>query len=311
MRIRLFVCALLFPLVAQAESKSSQNVTIERTDEGFLFRSDERPVLFYQSKSMTKHQHTRAGFVHPLYGLDDEVLTDSFPKDHRHHQGVFWAWHQLWVGDRKVGDPWITKDHLVVVNEANIVAQEVTYATLAIDAEWTSNAFDDRGEAKSIVAEHTEITVHRQSGDSQCVDFTIKLTPLVADVRIGGSENVKGYSGFTVRVKPPKDMKIATNKGILDGDGVQAESRWAGVSGSFAEGRTSGVAILTHAPATEFSSKWVLRHYGMQNVAYPGREPIALSADEPLVLRYRLVIHRGPTADANIEKHQRIFEAAR
>ncbi len=303
------VLLVLAASLVRGDSNSDDGITIKEADQGFLFQSGNRPVLFYQRSPIAQHGHSRAGFVHPLYGLDGEVLTDSFPKDHRHHQGVFWAWHQLWVGNEKVGDPWITKDHLVVVKDAKIIDQSSEFATLDVRAEWTSTALGESGKAQSIVAEHTRIRVFREQGDTQFVDFTIELSPLVPNVRIGGSEDVKGYSGFTVRVKPPKDMKIQTAEGILDGDGVQTRSRWAGVSGSFSKDRISGVAILTHAAAPESPTSWVLRHYGMQNVAYPGRDPITLSAEQPLVLRHRLVLHRGSTDDARIADHQVEFEA--
>lgn len=296
-------------LPGSAALAAEQTVTIDRTDAGFLFRSGDRSVLFYQSEPVTEHNHTRAGYVHPLFGLDGEVFTEVFPKDHRHHQGVFWAWHQLWVGDRKIGDPWVTKDHLVVVKNAEIVAQGPDFATLDVKAEWTSTALDDSGTAKAIVAEQTRIRVSREVGDAQYVDFTIQLTPLVADVKIGGSEDVKGYSGFTVRVKPPADMVIQDANGVLNDDAVQSASPWADVSGSFAAGKTSGVAILSHPSSPEFPSRWVLRHYGMQNVAFPGRAPIALSAEHPLVIRHRLVLHRGNTQEARIADHQRVYES--
>ena len=283
-------------------------VSIEQTDQGFQFRSGYRPVLFYQSEPITEHNHTRAGFVHPLYGLDGEVLTESFPKDHRHHQGVFWAWHQLWVGDRKIGDPWVTKDHLVVVKEAEIVEQRAESATLDVHAEWTSTALDDSGASNALVAEQTRIRVFREQGDVQYIDFTIQLKPLVDDVRLGGSEDVKGYSGFTVRVKPPTDMIIRDASGILADDAIQSTSAWSGVSGSFGVKGISGVAILSHPSLTQFPPRWVLRHYGMQNVAYPGREPIALSAETPLVIRHRLVVHRGSTEQAHIANHQQVYE---
>jgi hypothetical protein len=291
-----------------AATESDQHVRIEESEAGFTFLDDDRTVLFYQRQPVTNENHTRAGYVHPLIGLDGEVLTEVFPKDHRHHQGVFWAWHQLWVGDRKIGDPWETKDHLVVVKTAEIADQGPGFATLDIQAAWTSTALDDSGESQDIVAERTRIRVHRAVGDVQYVDFTIQLTPLVADVKIGGSEDVKGYSGFTVRVKPPTDMVIRDASGILEDDAVQSTSAWAGVSGSFGEGKTSGIAILSHPSLTQFPPRWVLRHYGMQNVAYPGREPIELSADQPLVIRHRLVLHRGDSQEARIADHQRIFE---
>ncbi|MEX0818564.1 MAG: PmoA family protein, partial [Pirellulaceae bacterium] len=285
-----------------------ERVVMAPSDEGFAMLADNRPVLFYQREPVTAHNHTRAGYVHPLVGLDGEVFTEVFPSDHRHHQGVFWAWHQLWVGDRKIGDPWVAKDHLVVVKKAAIVEQGPVFATLEVQAEWTSNALDDSGKSRSIVAEQTRIRVFRAVGDVQYVDFTIQLTPLVTDVKIGGSEDVKGYSGFTLRVKPPSDMVIHDANGILENDAIQTTSAWADVSGSFAPGKTSGVAILTHPASPEFPSRWVLRHYGMQNVAYPGREPVLLLPDKPLVIRHRLVLHRGNTQQARIADHQRIFE---
>ncbi|MCA9121803.1 MAG: PmoA family protein [Planctomycetaceae bacterium] len=301
------VASIAIPVATNSVAEEAF-VRIERTNQGLQFRSGDRPVLFYQSEPITEHGHTRAGFVHPLYGLDGELLTESFPKDHRHHQGVFWAWHQLWVGDRKVGDPWVTKDHLVVVKETEIVEAASDSATLDIQAEWTSNALDDSGTSKAIIGERTRIQVFREKGDVQYVDFTIQLTPLVPDVKIGGSEDAKGYSGFTVRVKPPTDMIIRDERGVLDDDAVQSTSTWSGVSGSFGDQGLSGIAILSHPSLTQFPPRWVLRHYGMQNVAYPGREPIALSAEQPLVIRHRLVIHRGTTDQARIMDHQRTYE---
>lgn len=285
-----------------------KQVRIEASDTGFTFLSDDRVVLFYQQTPVTEHNHTRAGYVHPLVGLDGEVFTEVFPKDHRHHQGVFWAWHQLWVGDRKIGDPWVTKDHLIVVKKAEIVDQGPEFATLDIHAAWMSTALDGSGKSQDLVEERTRIRVYRAVGDIQYVDFTIQLTPLVADVKVGGSEDIKGYSGFTVRVKPPADMVIRDANGILESDAVQSTSPWAGVSGSFGEGKISGIAILSHPSLTQFPPRWVLRHYGMQNVAYPGREPIALSAEQPLVIRHRLVLHRGDTQSARIADHQRTYE---
>ena len=36
----------------------------------YVFLDGLRPVLLYQAKPVTRHEHTRAGFVHPLRGLD-------------------------------------------------------------------------------------------------------------------------------------------------------------------------------------------------------------------------------------------------
>ena len=289
--------------------EKKRSIQINTRDGGHAFLEGERAVAFYQSEPITRHDHTRAGFVHPLRGLDGEVFTEIFPADHRHHQGVFWAWHQLWVGDRKIGDPWVAKDHLVAVDSARSLLPGPLFTTLVVQANWTSPMLTGEDDTPlPIVAEATTIRLFRANKNTQYVDFTIKLTPLMPDVKIGGSENAKGYSGFTVRVKPPQDMVIQDASGIRDKDAVQTPSPWADVYGSFGEDQTSGVAILSHPSLAQFPPRWLLRHYGMQNVAYPGREPVALSADKPLVLRHRLVLHRGDTEQARISDHQRVFE---
>jgi hypothetical protein len=49
----------------------------------------------------------------------------------------------------------------------------------------------------------------------------------------------------------------------------------------------------------------------MQNAVYPGRQPSALPRDRPVLLRYRLVLHRGELAPAEIERLQKEYAAER
>ena len=68
---------------------------------------DGTPVLVYQQQEKSLDgKWPRAGYVHPMYDLNGEVFSEDFPQDHRHHRGVFWAWHHLSVGDLSLGDPW-------------------------------------------------------------------------------------------------------------------------------------------------------------------------------------------------------------
>jgi hypothetical protein len=47
----------------------------------------------------------------------------------------------------------------------------------------------------------------------------------------------------------------------------------------------------------------------MQNAVYPGREPVKLSTEAPLVLRYRLIIHRGDAQQLDLDKLQTEYNA--
>ena len=82
--------------------------------ESLQLREREQPVFVYNHGVITRqdipeqeHRRSRSCYMHPLYGLSGEVLTDDFPQDHYHHHGVFWTWphvlvdgqsHDLWAG---------------------------------------------------------------------------------------------------------------------------------------------------------------------------------------------------------------------
>ena len=279
-------------------------------DQGYLVSEGERPVFFYQSAPRSLDgQYSRAGYVHPLYGLDGRVLTHDFPEDHFHHRGIFWAWHQLWVGDRKAGDPWLTKDFLTEVEHVRFLDGPL-FSVLEASARWISPLQkDEAGEMVPLVRERVRIQVFRSTPDSQVIDFHIRFRALVDGIRLGGSENPRGYSGFTVRVHASADGRIHDLSGVQEGDRVGESSPWADYSGTFGlGGKISGVGMLTHPSYPEFPPRWLLRHYGMQNVAFPGRHPVDLPRGQSLDLRHRLVIHRGGFEETEIAEHQRVYE---
>ena len=46
----------------------------------------------------------------------------------------------------------------------------------------------------------------------------------------------------------------------------------------------------------------------MQNPVYPGNQAAPLPRGEPLILRYRLVIHRGDASRINLDELQAAYE---
>src|SRR5688500_18166154 len=74
----------------------------------------ELPVLIYNHGAIKPPPTTapsvrpHTNYVHPIYGLDSEVLTGDFPTDHVHHRGLYWAWPHVKVGEQQV-DLWSLK----------------------------------------------------------------------------------------------------------------------------------------------------------------------------------------------------------
>jgi hypothetical protein len=88
----------------------------------------------------------------------------------------------------------------------------------------------------------------------------------------------------------PNGPVIPKNEAVAAGD-------WMNFAGTFGS-TASNFAILVHPSNPGHPRQWILRASGSaQNVAYPGREPIPISTTSPLVLRYRLVLHKN--ADLN------------
>ena len=67
-----------------------------------------------------------------------------------------------------------------------------------------------------IIKEKTKITVFRAMPQYRILDFDINLLALVDNLKIGGSDDPKGYGGFCLRLKLPKGITfVSENKTVI------------------------------------------------------------------------------------------------
>ena len=293
----------------QAGAATQNPINISQTDQGFSIAEGEQKVMFYQRRHKSLDgKYKRANYIHPLYGLDGEILTEDFPADHPHHRGVFWAWHQVWLADKKLGDGWATIDFFWDVYDAEILTIDSQSRGLKLHVYWKSSQLTDAdGKQQAFVKETTIIRVHRAEGDIRKIDLKIELLALKDNMRLGGSEDAKGYGGFTTRIPLPDDLAFTGTNGPVEPTNLSVEAGpWLDFSGNLGgQGKTSGLAILCHSSNPGYPQRWILRRKGScQNAAWPGRDPVPLSKTKPIVLRYRLIIHRGDVTHVDIDKLQ-------
>jgi methane monooxygenase PmoA-like len=290
-------------------------VRITKDPQGYWFTEGDTKVLFYQAerKALPDGQAARSNYFHPLYDLDGHVLTEDFPRDHIHHRGIFWAWHQVRINGATVQDQWVNRDSFWTVQDARI-ASDARSASLALRVVWESPLFTDaRGQRRPFVEERSVTRVHRADGAIRKIDFHQRLTALVDGVEIGGSDDAKGYGGFSYRVVMPPDIRFTGPQGAVTPiENAVGWSPWMDVSGSYGTSGKSGLTVLTHPSTTGFPQPWILRARGsMQNAVYPGRQPSAIPRDRPVILRYRIVLHRGELAPADIGRLQAQYAGER
>ncbi|MEP7374289.1 MAG: DUF6807 family protein [Chitinophagaceae bacterium] len=279
-----------------------QGFTTKKSAEGIELLENGKKILFYQlSPKSVDGKYERAGYVHPLYDLNEKILTEDMPADHPYHRGIFWAWHQLIWNDKSVGDGWISENISYKPEKAD-VKEEKNNLVLASEMIWNAQVDSN---LTPIVKEKTTITVFKSTPQYHIIDFNITLIALVDNLKIGGSDDAKGYGGFCLRLKLPKAISfVSGNKEVIPQETAVAAGPWMDISGSF-EGDSapkSGVTVFGYPPGNDNNNPWILRSVtSMQNVPYPGRTPVLLSK-KGLTLKYRIIVHNSEIKIDDIEK---------
>lgn len=275
--------------------------SLEETDSQLTVLEDGKPVLVYNygvvepPAGVDADHYRRSCYIHPLYGVDGEIMTDDFPEDHRHHRGVFWTWPETTVGGKKM-DVWtlIGARQLFERWLAKEVADD--RATVGVENGWF---FDGDPEAK--VRETIQFTVHPADATYRAIDFTLRFTNVCKeDVVFEGAKN-KGYGGFSFRPNAAnKPFTFDTATGISEEDALSYQTPWASIRwNKDGAAERSGIAMFEHPadPGYPFPG-WIFRHYGFLGVCWPHEQTHVLKPGEHFELKYRLLVHHGLKAEA-------------
>jgi len=285
---------------------TSAQLTMKKADGGIIIVDGVKNVLQFKSEPNDQDgKYSRCNYIHPLWGTDGQVLTEDFPADHLHHRGIFWAWHQVWIGDKRIGDPWEIKDFEQEVVELEFMKQTTGSVQIKTEVDWNSNKWKKKEQKVPYIKEYTTITVYPKGSNFRKIDLEIRLLALEEGVKIGGAENKKGYGGFSVRMALPKDITFYGSEGKVTPELTAVKSdAYININGSIgAKGAKGGIVILDHAENPGYPQPWILREKNsMQNAVFPGRETVAVSITKPLVLKYSLIVYSGKLSDKKIRK---------
>lgn len=312
-------CLVLSALFSMLFLGFSANAALTTKDDGaalWVYDGD-TPVLAYNYKTTplperVDERFRRAGYIHPLFGLDGEMLTQDFPSDHYHHRGVFWAWPESIALGKKL-DTW-------GLSGANQKAVSWTHkggadGTLILELEQYSYFVED--EDTPILGESVVVTVHPAEGDMRAIDFVLTFTNKTDEDFIfkGQDDKDKGYGGFGVRPNAQrKPFRFLGANGRIRSDRLEEASPWADVSYSVnPDKRTpkSGVALFQHPDNPGYPHPgYLLRHFGFMGHSWPHREPHTLAPGASVTLRYRLLVHRNDGQLAGVPAAFDAYEAS-
>lgn len=242
----------------------------------------------------------RSDYIHPLYGLEGEVLTEDYP-EHPHHRGIWWSWPVVRWNDR-VADIWAVCDVWARPEKLQSLKAEPAGAELKATNRWEFGS-----EKHPIVREEVAIRILPKAirgFSGRCVDIDVTLTALEPNVAIGGRPHA-GYGGMTLRAIPAKNQQIAPN---VDADSAQPRRAWCQYSAEFAGGQGRTAMIMFQHPG---NPNYPTAHlvYPTLNCfmpAFPGEQEFALPQGKPVLLRHRIWVRRD---DAPQEELKSMWDA--
>ncbi|MBI2949371.1 MAG: PmoA family protein [Verrucomicrobia bacterium] len=288
----------------KAAAKSSPFRFAELNDKSLGLWEGERPVLVYNhgvmSQSAVPTKFNRSTYVHPLYGLDGEVLTDDFPKDHFHHRGLFWAWPHVMV-DGKNYDLWMING--IHQRFERWLARETgpESAVLGVENGWFIGD-------KKVVQERVSLRVSSATRDERELDVDLAWIPVDRPLTLQGAEG-KSYGGLTLRFAPRDETVITTPQGQSKDDLPMTRLPWADLSARFGgRAQPSGAAIFIAPDHPDYPPEWLTRHYGVLCLGWPGVKAKTFQPGEVIRCRYRVWIHRGSRDEEALRKAYRDYE---
>jgi hypothetical protein len=246
---------------------------------------------------------TRSSYIHPLYSLDGQILTQDFPSDHRHHHGLFWAWPVVEVRGVRTSN-WEPAEPSLRQHFVKWIKREFTAegARLVVENTWKLGGNED-------VAEETvTIFVHGATLFGRAIDVEIELRPVGGPITLRGTPaDNKGYGGLCFRglAFEGRDANVfrggamTTDEGPLAADSTGRAFRWADISTG-----AEGVAVFVHPDHPGYPVPWLVRnsYAGVLNPCWPGLEGAVLAPDVPISLRYRIYVHRGDAAGGRVKE---------
>ncbi len=315
---------LIIGPVLSPRAFAESSYTLVPVEYGMQLKTPNGRVVFeYVTKKPEKIGLTSpsAAYFHPVNTPSGETVTNVAPDDHPHHRGIFLgflesefhipaesskAWpdhpdHPIKVFDIQRGDFWswgfyAPRDGRVIQNrDIKLASADAKRAQLEIHNEWLI-------ENKKLLDETDEVTVSERDG-VYVIDLAYRLAPVVDYVL-----KKQAFGGFAVQGQKAGEHYYSTASGkvtlpspyysVPDLD-WPAEPWYDYTIHLASDGKVVGVAVLDHPlnpPTRWHNTVWLI------NPCITSFGEMTIHPDDPLILRYRVVVHDGPPPTEVLQK---------
>ena len=309
----------LITITAKSEEKA---YTLSEEPYGKVLKAPSGSTVFrYMTKKPpnTNLLANSTSCFHPVYTPAGQRITDLAPGDHHHHRGIFLAWHSMQFQSKADfsklgplgptegynihrGDFWgwgqfaPTAGRIIENRGVELTEAGADHAKLTILDDWMIDG-------KRMMKQVSKVTFREQDG-VYVMDLDYELIPL-KDLVI----NRTAFGGFCVRARNDGESHYADDQGIVtlpDPHYSVPKLNWPGrpwydYTIKLDSGPTLGCTVINH-PDNPSSTWHNPRYVWMINPCIVAKEAVTSEQGKALRLKYRLVIHDGPTPKPIIQK---------
>jgi hypothetical protein len=284
-------------------------------------QSDDALEVLVRDQLFTKYHFSKElarPCLYPFIGPTGKGVTRDYPmgqgpegetRDHVHHRSV-WVAH----GDVNGADNWSEeKGHGKTVHRSfEKVVSGPVFGQIKAISDWVDNT------GKKALEERLALTFHVEGPDERIMDVGVNLIATAGDVVFG---DTKEGGIISVRVASSMDAKEAgkienSYGGISEGETWGKRAHWCDYSGPV-DGETVGICIMDDPSSFRHPTYWHVRNYGLMTANPFGLSHFyadksidgshRLPAGQTLRFRYRIYVHRGDAAQANVREKYHDF----
>lgn len=271
--------------------------TVYETDEYALNGLDANEYVVTENDTFMANPSiyavARSNYIHPVFGLDGEILTRDWSKDHPHHRGIYWAWPEVDFGK--------TRNDLHALQK--VFARPTGRIELTNGSDFAQveaeNLWIMEDGVMPIAREIALIRAHAKSETVRIIDLVYKFEGLKDSVTIA-RRGTDAYGGLNIRMMTPKSQKLSYH---TDKAKEQQQRVWSDLSGVFTGNENpSGLSVFQHQENPEYPGDWVeYPELSWVQPTFPTTGTrYSLEPGKPLVLRFRLIVHTGGKPDKKI-----------
>ena len=253
--------------------------------------------------------YQRGGYIHPVLSPSGRQVTDDYPRNHKHHHGIWFAWtHTEFEG--RTPDFWNMGDGKGFVKFASL---DKTWSGPVcagfLSQHRQMDTTEEKEKPKTALLETWNVKLYAigNAARQPYFVFDIEITDTCAhgplklpQYRYGGI-GVRGNWAWNGKDK----LEFLNSEGVTDrskGEKAQTVGRWAWMGGALETG-VSGLAVLDH-PDNVRSPQPQRIHptEPFLNLAPQQAGDVEITPENPLTLRYRFIVADGAPDEATLDR---------